>query len=189
MLHFKIDYEIPVLWNSNLLLSSASNFLHSSYFLGMETDEKTPAYISVFENNDIVGQLGLDIIKSPVLYSTTFLKKIINTFQFLSKRGVWIYGPIIHSTNRNKKLEILKQFVMALNHISKQHKLIFIEGFTSPFDNLLDSEMDLFLQHQKFELVNHSTYVIDLSLSLDNIWNSVSKKTSADVNRSKRRGR
>lgn len=189
MFHFKIEYEIPISWNSDLLLNPTSNFLHSSQFLGKETNEKIPVYISICdENHRIVGQLGLHIIKSPVLYSTTILKKIISIFPFLSKRGVWIYGPIIHSINTNEKLQILEQFVSALNNICKKHSLIFIEGFTSPFDNLMESEIESFFKNCKFELVTHSTYIIDLSLSLDDIWNSISKKTRGDVNRSKRRG-
>lgn len=78
--------------------------------------------------------LALIITKSQRAYSSTKLKRLVKTVSKLGIRGTWVSGPIIHTDNKNARLEILKIFFKALEEISEKYNLMILDGYSPPFD-------------------------------------------------------
>ena len=136
----------------------------------------------------MVGQLGLNIIKTTVQYSSFFLTNILKFLPNISNRGIWICGPIIHTDNENDKLQIIQEILKAVDLICEKYNLVYAFGFSPPYDlSINDQYRDLFKKNGY--LVHPSiTYLADLSKSLETLWDKVSKKTKGDVSRAARRG-
>lgn len=188
MYTFKIDTKANVSWNQNLLKSSDANFFQSLEYLSSDSKEFFPVFISVFGvNGDVVGQLGITIIKSTMLYSIIPFSSILNLFTKITKRGIWLYGPIIHSKNEKDRIEILQNIIKANDIICQEHDLVVLEGYTPPYGpSLNDNHKQQFSKHG-YSIKNAVTFVADMTKSIDEIWNTVSKKARGDVIRAKRR--
>jgi len=187
MYRFKIETKVDSQWNDNLVKNTAGNFFQSSDYLNSDSKNFFPVFIHVFdESENLVGQLGLTIIKSTVLYSGSLLHSLLQSFSKLTTRGIWLYGPIIHSNNQNERLAILEQIIAAINVVCQKFDLVFMEGYTSPYDDLVNEEyVKLFTKN--YAVSEHVTFMSDLTLSSEQLWQNVSKKARGDVNRAKRR--
>ena len=188
MFTYKIETTVDSKWNQNLLKSSHASFFHSVEYLDSTSKEFFPLYVSILdENQNVVAQLKMIIIKSSVLYSNQILDTIIKLIQKLSRRGVWRDGPIIHSNNKEDRIKILQTIIEANAEIFKKYDLVFVEGYISPYDEMVnDDYIQQFLNHG-YTVHNLFTYITDMSKPIEEIWNNVARKARGDVNRAKRR--
>ena len=99
-------------WNQNLIKSNYSTYYQTSeYIEGNNTTEYFPIFIQIINDKDqVVGQLGIQIIKTSVRYSSSLFNKILKIISSITKRGIWLYGPIIHSKNEKERLEIITNY-------------------------------------------------------------------------------
>jgi hypothetical protein len=185
---FKIETAKGSEWNKSLLKTTSANFFQSVEYLSSDSKEFFPIFISILdENGNVVGQLGLTVIKSTVLYSSSSFRSLLRLIAKITTRGIWLYGPIIHSDNKQERVEILQTIINANDEICKKYDLVFIEGYTSPYDSLVDDEYKQQFTNNGYIVSDFVTFIADMSKPIDAIWNAVSKKTRGDVNRAKRR--
>ena len=85
-------------WNNDLLKSTYSTCFQAAEFLTSDLEDITPVFIYIVnENDEIVGQLGLRIIDTTVMYSSPLFKRYSKIISNITKRITWVHGPIIHS--------------------------------------------------------------------------------------------
>lgn len=189
MYRFKIETEIDSQWNKYLLKNPSGNFFQSSNYLISDSENYFPLFIYIFDESDnVVAQLGLSIIKTTVLYSSSSFQNILKLISNLTRRGIWLFGPIIYSDISKERLEILQEIMVAIDVVCKKYDLVFMEGYTSPYEKFLNEEYTQLFSKNDCIVFDQVTYMSDLRRSLDEIWNDISKKTRGDVNRAERRG-
>ena len=188
MFTYKIETTVDSKWNQNLLKSAHASFFHSAEYLNSTSKEFFPLYVSILdENQNVVAQLKMIIIKSSVLYSNQLLDLFFKSIHKLSRRGIWRDGPIIHSNNKEDRIKILQTIIEANDEIFKKYNLVFIEGYISPYDKMVDNDyIQKFVNHE-YTLSFSYTYIIDMLKPIDEIWKNVARKARGDVNRAKRR--
>ena len=188
MFTYKIETTVDSKWNQNLLKSAHASFFHSAEYLNSTSKEFFPLYVSILdENQNVVAQLKMIIIKSSVLYSNQLLDLFFKSLQKLSRRGIWRDGPIIHSNNKEDRIKILQTIIKANDEIFEKYNLVFLEGYISPYDKMVDNDyIQKFVNH-KYTLSFSYTYIIDMLKPIDEIWKNVARKARGDVNRAKRR--
>ena len=188
MFTYKIETTVDLKWNQNLLKSTHASFFHSVEYLDSTSKEFFPLYVSILdENKNVVAQLKMIIIKSSVLYSNQLLDLFFKSIQKLSRRGIWRDGPIIHSNNKEDRIKILQTIIEANDEIFKKYNLVFLEGYISPYDKMVDNDyIQQFVNHG-YTLSNFVTYILDMLKPIEEIWNNVARKARGDVNRAKRR--
>ena len=177
-------------WNSELKKSNYSTYLQTVEYLNVNSNENTfPIFISVLdEKNAVVGQLGLLIIKTSVQYGSALFQKISKIISGVSTRGIWQYGPTIHTENKMEKKEILRMILKANNEIIKKYNLVFIEGYSAPLDvSLCDEEI------KEYEKYGYNTkkfvaFLTDLKKPIEEIWKNVQQYAKKNVNRAAKRG-
>ena len=177
-------------WNSELKKSNYSTYLQTAEYLNINSNENTfPIFISVLdEKNAVVGQLGLLIIKTSVQYGSALFQKISKIISGVSTRGIWQYGPTIHTENKMEKKEILRMILKANNEIIKKYNLVFIEGYSAPLDvSLCDEEI------KEYEKYGYNTkkfvaFLTDLKKPIEEIWKNVQQYAKKNVNRAAKRG-
>ena len=115
-------------WNSDLKKSNYSTYLQTVENLKINSNENTfPVFISILDEKDIVvGQLAMLIIKTSVQYGSTLFQKLSKMASRISTRGVWLYGPMIHTENKMERIEILRMILKANNEIVDKYNLVFI---------------------------------------------------------------
>lgn len=188
MYTFKIETRTDSYWNQNILKNNSGNFFQSSDYLTSNSKNFFPVFIYILDESGIVaGQLGISIIKTAVLYSSSSFKTMLKLIANLTTRGIWLYGPIIYSEIKNERLEILQQIIVAINTVCQKYDLVFIEGFTSPYDKLIDEEYIQLFAKNNYVISDHVTFMADLTKPIEQIWQDVSKKTRGDVSRAERR--
>ena len=188
MFTYKIETTVDLKWNQNLLKSTHASFFHSVEYLDSTSKEFFPLYVSILdENKNVVAQLKMIIIKSSVLYSNQLLDLFFKSIQKLSRRGIWRDGPIIHSNNKEDRIKILQTIIEANDEIFKKYNLVFLEGYISPYDKMVDNDyIQQFVNHG-YTRSNFVTYILDMLKPIEEIWNNVARKARGDVNRAKRR--
>ena len=97
-------------WNNLLKKSGYSSFFQTAQNIVSKPNDTLPFFIMVLDQNEeIKGQLALNIIKTSVMYSSKFLRTLNKMISKITSRIIWVYGPIIHSTNflqnKTKQLE------------------------------------------------------------------------------------
>lgn len=177
-------------WNSDLSKSNYSTYFQTSEYLQPNiTMEYFPVFVYVVDqNNNVVGQLGIQIIRTSVLYSSPLLRKFLKLISGITTRGIWLYGPIIHSQDKKQRLEILQAILDANNKIINRYGLVFLEGFSPPLDQLIDENyLKIFLDNG-YKITKFVTHITDLTRSVDEIWSKVQKYTKTNVKRATKRG-
>ena len=177
-------------WNSDLKKSNYSTYLQTVENLKINSNENTfPVFISILDEKDaVVGQLGMLIIKTSVQYGSTLFQKLSKMASRISTRGVWLYGPIIHTENKMERIEILRMILKANNEIVDKYNLVFIEGYSAPLDvNLCDNEIKEY-RKDGYHSKKYVTFITDLKKPIEEIWKNVQKYTKKNVNRSAKRG-
>jgi len=177
-------------WNQNLIKSNYSTYYQTSeYIEGNNTTEYFPIFIQIINDKDqVVGQLGIQIIKTSVRYSSSLFNKILKIISSITKRGIWLYGPIIHSENEKERLEILQIILDANNQIMKKYDLVFLEGYSPPLDIQIDEKYLKIFEKNQYQIGKYITYITDLRKSIDEIWLKIQKYTKVNVKRAMKRG-
>ena len=121
------------------------------------------------------------------MYSNSLFQNALKLIANLTRRGIWLSGPIIHSDIKKERLEILQQIITAIDVVCKQYDLVFIEGYTSPYDMLIDEEHIQLFTKNDYVTSNYITFISDLKKPIEQIWQNISKKTRGDVKRAERR--
>jgi hypothetical protein len=138
-------------------------------------------------NDEIVGQLGLRIIDSTVMYSSPLFQRYSKIISNIAKRMIWVHGPIIHSKNIEERKNILTEILKEVNQVSEKYDVVFIEGQTSPCDFLIGEDYQKIFSNNGYTKLDSRSFLADLNLTSDELWSNVSKKARGDVNRAKRR--
>ena len=128
------------------------------------------------------------IIKTSVQYGSALFQKLSKIISGVSTRGIWQYGPTIHTENKMEKKEILRMILKANNEIIKKYNLVFIEGYSAPLDvSLCDEEI------KEYEKYGYNTkkfvaFLTDLKKPIEEIWKNVQQYAKKNVNRAAKRG-
>jgi len=174
-------------WNQNLLKSSYSTFFQTKDYLSYKDPKKFPKFIQVInEKNEIVGQLGVMIIKERGGYSTKFLKQVTKIASKLGGRGSWVSGPIIFSDQKKARLEILNLIIKALDKIAKENNLMIIDGYSPPQDFLVDKDYKEKFRKNGYKIEKFLTLTSYLNQSTGDLWKKVKKSARNDVTKAKR---
>ena len=177
-------------WNSELKKSNYSTYLQTVEYLNINSNENTfPIFISILDEKDVVvGQLGMLIIKTSVQYGSTLFQKLSKISSRISTRGVWLYGPTIHTENKMEKKEILRMILKANNEIIKKYNLVFIEGYSAPLDvSLCDEEIKEYEKYG-YNTKKYVAFLTDLKKPIEEIWKNVQQYAKKNVNRAAKRG-
>ena len=177
-------------WNSDLKKSNYSTYLQTTENLKISSNGNTfPIFISILDEKDVVvGQLGMLIIKTSVQYGSTLFQKLSKISSRISTRGVWLYGPTIHTENKMEKKEILRMILKANNEIIKKYNLVFIEGYSAPLDvSLCDEEIKEYEKYG-YNTKKYVAFLTDLKKPIEEIWKNVQQYAKKNVNRAAKRG-
>ena len=140
-------------WNNSLLKSTYSTSYQTAEYLTSDLESATPIFIHVDNTNDeIVGQLGLRIIDSTVMYSSPLFKRYSKIISNIAKRIIWVHGPIIYSKNIEERKNILTEILKEVNQVSEKYDVVFIEGQTSPCDFLFDEDYQKFFSDNGYTI-------------------------------------
>ena len=98
MYHFEISCKVdPIKWNNDLNKSNYSTFFQTTNYLNSNSNDHFSVFIYILDKDEnVVGQLGLRIIKTVVRYSSPFLRRLLHLISSITSRGIWLDGPIIH---------------------------------------------------------------------------------------------
>ena len=128
-------------WNNDLLKSTYSTCFQAAEFLTSDLEDITPVFIYIVnENDEIVGQLGLRIIDTTVMYSSSIFKRFSSIIPKITRRIIWIFGPIIHSEKPEERKIILIKILDAVNKVVEDYDVVHIEAQTAPYDLLIDED-------------------------------------------------
>lgn len=165
-------------WNERLVSSGLGTIYQASEIAQHHIHEgRKPLCLKfVRDNGDIVGQLLMSEYErfANNTLRTTILKKVPN----MKKMSfTWTYGPVIFDkTSNNEIYSVLGKFLLSSKHIASgwQHPL-YTEGVAG-----LD---------KKFKLLPWSTFIIDLTLSKDELYNNIEKHSGRkNIERAAQRG-
>src|SRR3972149_61778 len=144
--------------------------------------ESKPLYITVENNSgDILGQLA-GVIHSKLFWQdsniiTSFIGSRLNLRSVLN----WFYGPIIHDLENHEK--IIFQILDKINEISKKEKITMARGISPPLHEGFSNK-----QFGKFgyAIEPWSTYITNLNLDSNALYNTFDKKTRYDIRKSEK---
>lgn len=174
-------------WNNDLAKSTNATYFQTANYLNSSSKDYFPIFIYVLDQNDnVVGQLGLRIIKTAVRYSSPLFRKLLHLLSGITSRGIWLDGPIIHIGDKNEKLKVLQKIMEAIKVVSDEYNLVHIEGYTSGLDKTIDIDYKKTLSNS-FVIQDYVTFMLDMTKNIDDIWSNLPKRLKQDINRAKRR--
>lgn len=167
-------------WNKELSKSTESTTYQTSQFAQVYYDAygSKPVYLIAQDSTGkIIGQL-LTLFHSKYYWRNTNLitKKIFSHLDFNS--AVWNYGPIIH--DKQYESEIILEMFTALEKYAIEKKIMILHGSTSPFYNIKNQ----YFKENNFSSISWKTYVIDLNLGKDSLYEKLNKKIKYDIRKS-----
>ncbi len=175
-------------WNNNLLKSKSATFFQSTDYLNSNSKDYFPVFIYIFDQDgNVVGQLGIRIIKTVVRYSSPFFRKLLHLISKITSRGIWLDGPIIHPNDKNMRLEILQKMIEAIKFVAEQYNLVHIEGYTPGYDLEIDNIYKQIFSKNNFIIQDYVTFILEMNKNIDDIWFNLPKRLKQDINRAKRR--
>src|SRR5207302_7069760 len=123
-------------WNKDMTKSGFANFYESAEFhLSESNKDRFPLFIYVFdENEEVVGQLGLMILQRVVIPLSPFFRRFSGIISKISTRGLCLCGPIIHTTDKKERMEILQNIIKEVDIIAQKYDLVQIEYMSSHYD-------------------------------------------------------
>lgn len=191
MYNFEINESVDSIeWNKNLEKSQYSTFFQTAQFLKSQSvaENHFPIFITVFDEfKEVKGQLGLVISKSTSAYSSPVMNKFLNFFAKLGRRAVWSEGPILHTTDTNSRIEILKIILKALEVLAEKNGIVLVDGYTPHQDFLVDEKYKNEFKNKDYQIQNFFTFVTDMNDSLEKIWDGIYKNTKRDIKRAQKR--
>jgi peptidoglycan pentaglycine glycine transferase (the first glycine) len=175
-------------WNNQLKESLASSFFQTYEYLQCESSSKNfPMFIYIFdEKNEIKAQLGVIVRQSISIYSSSILRKCFSNFSSLSRKISWAGGPILYEENNIKRLKIIQELIKALEEISQSFNIAIIDGYTPPYDFLVNNYLNT-LTEENYNIQKFFTFITELDINIDQIWNKIYKNTSRDILRAEKR--
>ena len=189
MYSFKVFTNIDVeKWNNDLMKSQHANFFQTAEFLTQEPNSgRFPNFIYIFDDEEVVGQLGLTIVKTGKIRAGSFFRKFTKIASSISSRAEWLCGPIIHVNDEESRLEILHTIISAVDKIAEDNNLVYMEGKSPPYDTLVNEKYLNELGEHGYVKKNLITFIVSLEKDMEEIWKNVTKKARGDVSRGKRR--
>lgn len=177
-------------WNDDLLQSDSSTFFQTFEYLNLNTNKDTfPVFVNILDDKqNVVAQLGILIIRTTVLYGNPLFRKLLRIISSISSRGIWLYGPTIHSRDKEQRRQILKIIIKATGDVLEKYNLVFIEGYSPPLDDLIDDDFINEYKKNGYFVSNYITFITDLKKPLEEIWKNVQKYTKKNVKRAAKRG-
>lgn len=178
-------------WNKNLTKNKFSNFFQTAEYLNSQTfDEMNSVKFIIVEDmkGEIRGQLGVIIARQQNAYSSKVLSHAFKIFSGLGRKGLWSSGPIIHEADTIERNKILEKILQAIQDISKKESLSIIDGYSTSFDSIGDSNFSNEFKIDNFIVENFLTFVTNLNQDLDRIWKKIHNSTRRDINRAKKNG-
>ena len=159
MYHFEILKSVDSnLWDTTLKQSSYATFFQTFEHLDSEswTPNNFPIFINILdESKNIKGQLGLVVHKKVKAYSSPLMNRLLNIFSKFGSKGQWVGGPIIHENDKDKRIEIVKIIIKALDKVSEENNLSLLSGYTSPQDFLIDKDYNDEFIKNKYKIHFH----------------------------------
>lgn len=187
MLSFKINVDVDQKnWNDSLLNSKYSTFFQTKEYLESENEFKFPIFIEIFENTNLLGQLGLVVIKIKKAYSGNLFQKLFNISSKLGNRATWVSGPIIHNDNKQIRLQVLETILNAIDHITKKYNIMLVDGYSPPQDLIIDEDYLKIFQNHGYDKTNFVTWASELNVDIDQLWTRIKKNAKNDVTKAKR---
>ena len=177
-------------WNSDLKKTNYSTYLQTVEYLKFNSNETTfPVFIHILDEEDVVvGQLGILIVKTTVQYGNKLSRKLFRIISRVSTRGIWLYGPIIHTEDKMEKMEILRMILNANNEIINKYNLVFIEGYSAPLDvNFCEDGINEYKKYG-YNIKKFVGFITNLENPIEEIWKNVQKYTKTNVRRATKRG-
>lgn len=190
MYRFEILTQVDAAkWNEDLKKSSSSTFFQTVENLTPPSGaDYFPIFVYVYdENGNVAGQLGLQIVRTVVIYGSSLFKKFSKFISKITNKGVWVYGPIIHVDDKKSRIEVLQNIMHAVDIISKDYDLVHVLGYAPPCDPLVDDNYKQELIANGYIIEDFVTFIADLNKNTEELWKNVSKKARGDVNRAKKR--
>jgi lipid II:glycine glycyltransferase (peptidoglycan interpeptide bridge formation enzyme) len=190
-------YKIQILtnvngdkWNKDLLQSYYSTFYQTFEYLKFSANQESfPIFVNILDDEErIVSQLGILIIRTTALYGSHLFRKILKIISSISSRGVWLYGPVIHTGDKEERKEILKTMIDATTNILEKYNLVFIEGYSPPLDDSIDEDFINEYKKNGYSVNKYVTFITNLKKPLEEIWGNVQKYTKTNVKRAEKRG-
>ena len=178
MIKVSVNDQPDSLWNDRLLNSGYGSKNQSiEEGKSAQNNNKTPQFITFVDNSDkIVGQLLISI--SGRFTEKNLSKKLVGKFfKLKSVVCTWEYGPVIFDSSYSEEIyEKLGDYLISKNYI--------VSGWQNPLQTDGISILKL-----KFQIIPWSTFMIDLSQSLDVLFQNIDKKSGRkNIKRSKERG-
>lgn len=188
MYRFEISFEIdPVKWNNDLLKSEYSTFFQTTHYL-KKSGDTYPVFINVFDENEIVvGQLGLKIVNTAEFYASPILLKFLKLIKSITKRAIWIGGPIIHIHDLKQRDEILQCIMQSLEIVLKTNKVVFLYGYSPPRDLLINQNFLKYFKQNHYIINEYVTFFTDLTQNIEDIWKRLHHSATDDIRRAKKR--
>ena len=176
-------------WNNNLSACEYSTFFQTAEFLSKKDSDRYPVFIYIYDNSEnIQGQLGLVISRSRSGYTTKIFKKFTKMASKVGSRGSWTSGPIIHSKDKDVRMQVLQTLFLALEEVIQKHKLIILDGYTPPQDFDVDQTYLTEFQKHGFKQQNFLTLMSNLDEDSETFWKKIKKSARNDVTKAKREG-
>lgn len=173
-------------WDEQLLKNEVSTFFQTFEYVTTEENHKLPLFIYIYDKNEnVVGQLALNIISVQPTYSSKKLQSFTNLISKIGNRASWVSGPIIF--NEKYRLEVLQIIFNALSSIVKKYNLMLLDGYTSVTDNIDNNYLEV-CKKNGYNVEKFITFRIDLNQDIDIIWKNVSKNGRNDVTKAERLG-
>jgi len=190
MFNFKILSEVdPQKWNNDLTKSEYATFFQSIDYLASDpNNDYFHVFIYVVDNNgNVVGQLGLRIIRTVVMFSSHPSRLFLKIMSKITTRAIWLDGPIIHSNDKKIRIEVLKHILNAIDIIAEKYDLVHVEGYSPAYDLLIDEEYKQEYKKNGYKVRDYVTFIMNMTKGIDEIWNNLTKRLRQDVNRARRR--
>jgi hypothetical protein len=178
----------PRLWQDNLARSPYSTIAQTYQWSQayLEALRDIPLYLTVRDQTDtVVAQLLLFVINE---YERRMSPPYNRVLRYLPSRLgtgtrlVWSYGPVIHAPSQTT--EILKVILDTTDRVAEEWKVAQIYGITPALDDRVQEYGDLY--RASYRVQDWGTFVTDVTVEEDVIWNSFDNKTRNDVRRAER---
>ena len=188
MYRFEILSKVdPLKWNDNLLKSKHSTFFQTSHYL-KKSGDTYPIFINIYnENKIVVGQLGLKIVNTAEFYASPILLKFLKLIKSVTRRAIWIDGPVIHLHDLKQRDEVLQCIMQALELVLKSNKVVFLYGYSPPRDSLVEQNFLKYFEKNKYQIDQYVTFLADLSLNINDIWKRLHHSATDDIRRAKKK--
>ena len=178
MINISVNDEPDSSWN-NRLISSGYGTKNQSIQEGKsaQNNNKTPQFITFTnESNEIIGQLLVSL--SGRFTKKNLSQKLIGkVLKLKSVVCTWEYGPIVFEPSYSKSIyKKLGEYLSSKNYV--------VSGWQHPLQTDGVSVLE-----QKFQLIPWSTFMIDLSPSVEILFQNIEKKSGQkNIKRSQERG-